>query len=118
MLLGNLLLYDWDVLSRAGADIQPSNSCVWTDTNPAFSSLSPVPYVKSCYELSLLAAHNFLGDVRRHDKLKHLETAFGNCRLLFLCGVDVLLECPLFCLAVSSISPGYILLLLFAELCI
>jgi len=74
-LQGNLLLYEWDVLSRAGADIQPSNSCVWTDINPAFSSLSPVPCVKSCYEQSLLTARNFLRDVRRHDKLKHLETA-------------------------------------------
>ena len=65
--------------AETGADIEPSSSCAWIDTNPAFSCLSPVPDVKS----SLLMVHNFLRDVRWHDKLKHSKKCLGAASFYF-----------------------------------
>lgn len=73
-----------------GADIEPSSSCAWIDTNPTFSCRSPVPDVKS----SLLMVRNFLRDVRWHDKLKHsqehLEAASFYFYMVLTCHLSVL----------------------------
>lgn len=69
MLLGNLLLHEWDVLSRDWCWCRAKQQLCLDWYQSHIFLLSPVPDVKS----SLLMVCNFLRDVRWHCKLKHSQ---------------------------------------------
>lgn len=96
--------------AETGADIEPSSSCAWTDTNPTFPCLSPVPAVKT----SLLMVHHFPRDVRWHDKLKHSQKHLEAASFYFY----VELTCLLSVLSVVSGWQFNIALVIFFSCCL
>lgn len=90
MLLGNLLLYVWDVLSRGWCWSWAKQELCLDSYQSLVSCFSAVPDAKS----SLLMVHDFLRDGRWHDKLKHSQKhleAAGFCFYMDLtCHVSVL----------------------------